>query len=52
MFEEEPIRGLVADGELMAYRHRGYWQPVDTPKELGVVRREWEADAAAWKVWA
>ena len=51
MFEEDPIRELAADGELMAYRHDGYWQPVDTPKELAMARGEWDSGNAPWKVW-
>ncbi len=50
MFEEEPIRALAADGELMAYRHDGYWRPVDTPKELALARGEWDSGQAPWKV--
>lgn len=48
MFEEEPIRALAADGNLMAYRHDGYWQPVDTPKELALARGEWDSGEAPW----
>ncbi|HEY4852395.1 MAG TPA: sugar phosphate nucleotidyltransferase [Streptosporangiaceae bacterium] len=50
MFEEDPIREMAADGELMAYRHDGYWQPVDTPKELAAARGEWDSGDAPWKV--
>lgn len=50
MFEEDPIRQLASDGELMAYRHDGYWQPVDTPKELAVARGEWDSGQAPWTV--
>ncbi|HEX6522581.1 MAG TPA: sugar phosphate nucleotidyltransferase [Streptosporangiaceae bacterium] len=50
MFEEDPIRKLAADGELMAYRHDRYWQPVDTPKELALARSEWDSGNAPWKV--
>jgi len=50
MFEEDPIRELAADGELMAYRHDGYWRPVDTPKELALARGEWDSGNAPWKV--
>lgn len=49
MLEEDPIRDMVADGELMAYRHVGYWQPVDTPKDLAAVRQEWESGSPPWK---
>ena len=51
MFEEQPVRDLVAAGELMAYRHDGFWLPVDTPKELAIVQQRWDNDAAPWKVW-
>jgi glucose-1-phosphate cytidylyltransferase len=51
MFEEDPMRSLVADGELMAFRHDGYWQPVDTPKDLASVRQQWAADSPPWKAW-
>lgn len=37
MLEREPMRALAADGELMAYRHDGWWQPVDTPEDLDAV---------------
>lgn len=50
MFEEDPIRELASDGELMAYRHDGYWRPVDTPKELALARGEWDSGNAPWKV--
>jgi glucose-1-phosphate cytidylyltransferase len=43
MLEGDPIRDMIADGELMAYRHRGYWQPVDTPEDLAAARRSWES---------
>lgn len=51
MLEEEPIRGLVADSQLMAYRHDGYWQPVDTAKDLAAVRLAWESGSPQWKRW-
>lgn len=51
MFEEEPVRRLVDDGQLMAFAHDGYWQPVDTPQDLSTVRELWDADDAPWKCW-
>ncbi|GAA4929046.1 glucose-1-phosphate cytidylyltransferase [Actinoplanes utahensis] len=51
MFEEDPLRRLALDGELMAYRHDGYWQPVDTPKDLAALRGQWESDSPPWKAW-
>lgn len=51
MLEEEPIREMVADGQLMAFRHDGYWQPIDTPKDLAAADALWSSDGAPWKVW-
>jgi len=41
MLEAEPLRNMVADGELMAYRHHGYWRPLDTWDQVAAVRRSW-----------
>ncbi len=41
MLEAGPVRDMIADGELMAYRHRGYWQPVDTWEDVAALRRSW-----------
>jgi glucose-1-phosphate cytidylyltransferase len=51
MLEEGPVRNLAADQELMAFRHDGYWEPVDTPKDLATVRQQWASDSAPWKTW-
>lgn len=52
IWEQEPCRRLAADGQLMAYRHEGFWQCVDTLHELRKLRDVWNAGAAPWKVWA
>lgn len=51
MFEQEPVRSLVEEGELMAYAHDGFWQPVDTQQDLAAVRAQWDSDNAPWKCW-
>lgn len=43
MLEGEPIRDMIADGELMAYRHHGYWQPLDTWEDVAALRRSWHS---------
>jgi glucose-1-phosphate cytidylyltransferase len=45
MLEAGPVRDLIADGELMAYRHHGYWRPVDTWEDVAAVRRSWPSGA-------
>jgi glucose-1-phosphate cytidylyltransferase len=51
MLEREPLSSLAADGELIAYQHDGFWQPMDTPRELQLLERLWDADEAPWKIW-
>ena len=50
-FEQEPLTRLAADGQLMAYRHRGFWQCMDTLPEAQLLTRLWEEGTAPWKVW-
>ncbi len=51
MFEAEPMRALAKDGELMAYRHDGFWQPMDTFQEFTLLNRMWAEGKAPWKIW-
>ena len=51
MLEEEPLRRLAREGELMAYAHEGFWSCVDTPRDLHQLNHLWSASAARWKVW-
>ena len=50
-WEAEPLTGLAADGELVAYTHAGFWQPMDTLREKNVLENLWESGKAPWKVW-
>lgn len=50
-WEEEPLRGLAADGELTAYRHTGFWQPMDTLRDRMQLEELWRQGRAPWKVW-
>lgn len=51
-WERAPLERLAARGELVAYRHRGFWQPVDTLREKRALEALWAAGRAPWKVWA
>lgn len=51
VLEQDPLRQLADDGELMAYQHDGYWQPMDTYREFRILNDLWKSDAAPWKVW-
>jgi glucose-1-phosphate cytidylyltransferase len=48
MLEQEPLRRLVAEGKLSAYRHRGFWQPMDTPQEFALLNQLWTSGHAPW----
>jgi glucose-1-phosphate cytidylyltransferase len=43
---------LTREGQLMAYRHEGFWQPMDTLREKHLLEQYWESGRAPWKVWA
>lgn len=51
-FEREPLDTLAREGELMAYRHEGFWQPMDTLREKHLLEALWDSGRAPWKVWA
>src|SRR5436190_19580257 len=51
LFEREPLEGLAADGELTAFRHAGFWQPMDALRDLRSLQALWESGEAPWAVW-
>lgn len=52
MLERQPLSALAAAGQLTAYVHDGFWQPMDTPREHRLLEELWSAGAPPWKVWA
>jgi glucose-1-phosphate cytidylyltransferase len=50
-WELEPLTSLAADGQLMAYQHLGFWQPMDTLREKNILENLWLTGKAPWKVW-
>ena len=50
-WEHEPLAGLAQDGELMAYVHSGFWQPMDTLRERNLLEELWQSGRAPWKRW-
>ena len=50
-WELEPLTGLAADGQLMAFEHDGFWQPMDTLREKTLLEDLWQSGHAPWKVW-
>jgi len=51
-WEGAPLEGLAADGQLAAFRHNGFWQPMDTLRDKMTLEALWASGKAPWKVWA
>ena len=51
VWEQEPLKGLAADGSLMGFKHEGFWQPMDTLRDQKYLQKLWESDKAPWKTW-
>ncbi|WP_270935654.1 glucose-1-phosphate cytidylyltransferase [Falsiroseomonas oryzae] len=50
-FEAEPLERLARDGQLMAFRHEGFWQCMDTPRDRARLEALWASGRAPWKIW-
>ena len=50
-FEAAPLTELAATGELKAYQHDGFWQPMDTLRDKNQLEQMWAGGKAAWQVW-
>ena len=51
VWEQDPLKRLAEDGELMAYNHDGYWQPMDTLRDKQLLEELWSSGAAPWRTW-
>jgi len=51
LFEREPMEGLASDGQLMAFKHGGFWQPMDTLRDKNHLEDLWTTGKAPWKLW-
>ncbi len=51
IWEREPLENLARDGKLSAFRHNGFWQPMDTLRDRHVLEDLWQSCKAPWKVW-
>jgi glucose-1-phosphate cytidylyltransferase len=50
-WEAEPLKHLAASGQLVAYAHHGFWQPMDTLRDKNQLEELWSTGNALWKVW-
>lgn len=51
VWEREPLTRLAHDGKLAAYKHRGYWQNMDTLRDKAVLEQQWSSGKPPWKIW-
>jgi len=51
VWEKEPLENLARDGQLVAYTHTGFWQPMDTLRDKNRLEELWRTEKAPWKVW-
>ena len=51
MWEKEPLEKLANNGELSAYKHEGFWQPMDTLRDKNNLNGMWQNNDAPWKLW-
>lgn len=51
VWEQEPLMTLANNGELMAFEHKGFWQPMDTLRDKNYLEELWSSNKAPWKNW-
>jgi glucose-1-phosphate cytidylyltransferase len=51
VWEEEPLETILRDGRSAAYKHSGFWQPMDTVYDKVLLEKYWNSGAAPWKIW-
>ncbi len=51
IFEKEPIENIVKSGQMMVYKHHGFWHPMDTSRDYQLLNQLWEQKNAPWKIW-
>jgi glucose-1-phosphate cytidylyltransferase len=52
IWEREPMESLARDGQLGLYRHRGFWQPMDTIRDKSYLEQLWAGGSPPWKIWS
>ena len=51
IWERQPLESLASDGELQAFFHHGFWQPMDTLRDKNALEAHWASGAAPWRRW-
>jgi glucose-1-phosphate cytidylyltransferase len=52
IWEREPLESMAKAGEIAAYKHPGFWQPMDTVHDRATLESFWNSGSAPWKVWS
>jgi glucose-1-phosphate cytidylyltransferase len=52
VWEHEPLRALAGEGQLASFRHRGFWQAMDTLRDRNQLEQLWDSGAAPWRAWS
>lgn len=51
LWEHEPMEKIAAEGQMIAFEHKGFWKPMDTLREKHELEEDWVSNKAKWKVW-
>jgi glucose-1-phosphate cytidylyltransferase len=51
VWEQSPMEKLAQEGQLSAFRHQGFWQPMDTLRDKNLLEKLWQSGTAPWKIW-
>ena len=50
-WEDEPLNKIASIGQLVAFKHNGFWQPMDTLREKNMLNNLWDSGKAPWRIW-
>ena len=51
VWEREPMESIARDGQMQAYKHHGFWKPMDTQRDKFELDQSWRTNQAPWKLW-
>lgn len=51
VWEREPMERIAADNQMVAYKHDGFWKPMDTLRDKQELENDWQSEKAQWKIW-
>jgi len=51
IFERKPLETIASEGKMAAFKHNGFWKPMDTMRDNTELNEMWDKDEAPWKVW-